>query len=212
MDDHYEQKLYKDGYKVIIGTDEAGRGCLAGPVVAAACSVKPNTDPSALRDSALNDSKVLSANTREELYIVIKEMFYVGVGICDAKEIDRINILQASLMAMNKAVAELESDATWSSDCLARSILLIDGNTEIPMYKRKQKAITGGDKNVQCIGAASIIAKVTRDRIMEVYSKKYPQYGFERHKGYPTKMHTQAIRSLGRSPLHRKSFKTPENW
>jgi len=179
--------------KVVAGVDEAGRGCLAGPVVAGAVILDENQPIHGLRDS-----KTLSEKKRNEFFEQIqgKALAY-SVGITEAEEIDRINILQAELLAMEKAVLILHE----RPDCI-----LIDGNskTSLPI---EQKAIVKGDSRCACIAAASIVAKVTRDRIMTEIERKYPGYGFSRHKGYPTKEHFAALKNLGPCPIHRKSFK-----
>ncbi len=179
--------------KVVAGVDEAGRGCLAGPVVAGAVILDENQPIHGLRDS-----KTLSKKKRNEFFEQIQEKALAySVGITEAEEIDRINILQAALLAMEKAVLILHE----TPDCI-----LIDGNskTSLPI---EQKAIVKGDSRCACIAAASIVAKVTRDRIMTEIERKYPGYGFSRHKGYPTKEHFAALKNLGPCPIHRKSFK-----
>ena len=189
----FEKEATEMGYKKIAGIDEAGRGPLAGPVVSAAVILPPVF---ALPD--VIDSKKLSAKKRARLYDKIYDAASsIGIGIVDPIEIDRINILQASLMAMAMAVANLNPQP----ECL-----LIDGtfciSSQLP-----QKPITKGDSLSVSIAAASIIAKVTRDRLMESYDFYYPQYGFCQHKGYPTKAHKAAIRKFGCSPIHRRSFR-----
>ncbi len=175
------------------GVDEAGRGCLAGPVVAGAVILDEKRPI-----HGLGDSKALSEKRRNELFVEIREnALAYSVGITGPAQIDRINILQASLLAMEKAVLALEE----KPDCL-----LIDGNSKTSLPIR-QKTIVKGDSKCASIAAASIVAKVTRDRIMTEIERKYPGYGFSRHKGYPTKTHFDALRSLGPCPIHRKSFK-----
>ena len=175
------------------GVDEAGRGCLAGPVVAAAV-ILDETRPI----HGLRDSKVLSERKRNELFQQIRERALAySVGMTAAEEIDRINILQAALLAMEKAVLALRE----KPDCV-----LIDGNTKTSL-PIKQRAIVKGDSKCASIAAASIVAKVTRDRFMTEVEREYPGYGFSRHKGYPTKEHLGALRNLGPCPIHRKSFK-----
>ena len=175
------------------GVDEAGRGCLAGPVVAAAVILDENRPIHGLRDS-----KELSEKRRNELFRQIREKALAySVGMIGAEEIDRINILRAALLAMEKAVLDLGK----KPDCV-----LIDGNfkTSLPI---EQRAIVKGDSKCASIAAASIVAKVTRDRIMTEVEREYPGYGFSRHKGYPTREHLGALRNLGPCPIHRKSFK-----
>jgi len=178
---------------MIAGVDEAGRGPLAGPVVSAAV-VLPDT----FGIDGIDDSKKLTPKKRSELFPRIQDAaLAVGVGIVDAETIDRINILQASLRSMAMAVEDLS---------LSPDFLLIDGTFEIPL-SLPQKALPKGDSLSVSIAAASIIAKVTRDRMMVEFDKIYPQYGFAKHKGYPTRAHKQAVRNFGCSPIHRKSFK-----
>ena len=189
----YEKQAMLDGYKVIAGVDEAGRGPLAGPVVSAAVVLPESFDV-----PGINDSKKLSEKKREALFPVIQaHAIAFGIGMADHEEIDRINILQASLLSMKRAVDALQ---------LTPDYLLIDGkftiNTTID-----QCPVIKGDALSLSIAAASILAKVTRDRIMAELDAKYPQYGLKRHKGYPTKAHKEAIRTHGPCPVHRKSFK-----
>jgi ribonuclease HII len=178
--------------RLIAGVDEAGRGPLAGPVVAAAVILDP-TRPIA----GLADSKKLSAAKREALYqLIMTQALAVGVGRSEAVEIDQINILQATLVAMRRAVLALS---------VVPELLLIDGN-RCPAIDIPARAIIGGDDLEPCISAASIIAKVTRDREMAEYEAQYPGYGFAQHKGYGTKVHMAALQILGASAQHRKSF------
>jgi len=178
---------------LIAGVDEAGRGPLAGPVVAAAVIFNRNQDK-----RIYSDSKKLKASKREELYeIILRDSLAIGIGLINHEQIDRINILQATFLAMYKALDRLNH---------IPHIALIDGNKLVPKYTHKQQAIVKGDDKVPVISAASIIAKVVRDRIMESYSKIYSDYGFERHKGYGTKKHMMAINEYGYCPIHRRSF------
>jgi ribonuclease HII len=189
----FEREARKSGWFQIAGVDEAGRGPLAGPVVSAAVVL-----PESFDIDGVDDSKKLSPKRRTELFARIQEAaLAVGVGIVDAQTIDRINILQAALRSMAAAVADLS---------LTPDYLLVDGIFEIP-WPLPQKTITKGDARSVSIAAASIIAKVTRDRLMVEYDGLYPQYGFARHKGYPTQAHKEAVRRFGCSPIHRKSFK-----
>lgn len=188
----FEKKFRRMGFARIAGIDEAGRGPLAGPVVSAAVIL-----PLGFRDPGIADSKSLSPEKRAALYpILYRKVLSIGIGIVDPVEIDRINILRASLLSMAIAVTNLKPAA----DCL-----LVDGNCAIPsdVY---QHAVVGGDRRSISIAAASIIAKVTRDRLMERYHADYPQYGFVHHKGYATREHLEAIRKHGCCPLHRRSF------
>lgn len=199
-----EKKLIKRGYRFIIGVDEAGRGPLAGPVVAGAVAFKrwDSLDEDPLFD-LIRDSKTLSEKQREELFDFIKDRFFVGIGISDHKTIDRLNILEATYLAMKKALTDIARKINHNENC----IILVDGQRLIPRLSLEQKAIVGGDSLVKSISAASIMAKVTRDRIMRDMHKEYPQYGFLSHKGYGTKIHKDAIKKYGLSAIHRKSFK-----
>ena len=196
MDDDpsaFEKKARENGFAHIAGVDEAGRGPLAGPVVAAAVVL-----PESLSVTGISDSKRLTAKARERLYDQIYcHAVSVGIGIVDPVEIDRINILQASLTAMSIAVDNLKPIPDY---------LLIDGIFSIPV-DLPQQAIPKGDARSVSIGAASIVAKVTLDRIMEGYSHQYPEFDFHRHKGYATRAHYAAIRRFGCCPIHRRSFK-----
>ena len=190
----FEETARKRGFQFIAGLDEAGRGPLAGPVVAAAV-VFPKTRSL----KGIDDSKVLSAGQREKaLSLLQRRALGVGIGIVEAGEIDRINILQASLKAMELAVQSLP---------LRPDFLLIDGLhcLKLPV---EQKAIPKGDRRCLSIAAASIVAKVTRDRLMVAYHQDYPEYNFAQHKGYGTREHLQAIQKYGCCPLHRQSFRT----
>jgi len=178
--------------ELICGVDEVGRGPLAGPVMAAAVILDPQRPI-----SGLADSKKLSEKRREQLYAEICEhALYWSLGRAEVEEIDQINILQASLLAMQRAVHGLE---------LVPQHALVDGN-RLPKLMCSAEAIVKGDTKVACISAASIIAKVTRDREMVLLDAKYPGYGLARHKGYPTRQHLQALQDLGITPLHRRSF------
>lgn len=188
----FENEGYDKGYLHIGGIDEAGRGPLAGPVVAAVVVFKPNT-----KIEGINDSKKLSEAKRDELFDIIKEQALdYGIGIVNNNEIDEFNILQATYMAMKKAINCLEK---------APDYLLIDAAT-IPGVDTPQKPIIKGDSKSISIAAASILAKVTRDSIMYQYDEMYPEYGFKSHKGYGTKEHYEAIEKHGITPIHRKSF------
>lgn len=191
--DLHEREALANGNSVVAGIDEAGRGPLAGPVVAAAVVFSPS-----LLELPIRDSKRLSPVQREYLFEEIyRRAVSIGIGVVDREDIDRYNILRASLVAMEMAVSML----TTTPD-----ILLIDGNrgidTRIP-----QRTIIKGDACSVTIAAASIVAKVTRDRIMDAYHRILPEYGFNRHKGYPTREHIEAIRRFGPSGLHRMTFK-----
>lgn len=189
----FEKQAMLSGYKVIAGVDEAGRGPLAGPVVSAAVVLPENFDV-----SGINDSKKLSEKKREALFPVIQNLAVAfGIGLADHEEIDRINILQASLLSMKRAVEALS---------VTPDYLLIDGKFTIDS-SIDQRSVIKGDALSLSIAAASILAKVTRDRIMTDLDLQYPEYGFKRHKGYPTKAHKEAILTHGPCPVHRKSFK-----
>jgi len=175
------------------GIDEAGRGPLAGPVVAAAVIFpKGKKIP-----EAITDSKKLSEAKREELYEIIIREFIYGVGIVSEKEIDKINILQASFLAMRRAIRGVK---------IAPDYIILDGKFKIPKLDKPQTAIISGDAKVFCVAAASIIAKVSRDYLMDEFAKKYPQYDFAKHKGYGTKLHFSKINEHGPCPIHRFSF------
>jgi ribonuclease HII len=189
----YEKKAVAKGHINIAGIDEAGRGPLAGPVVSAAVIL-----PHKFSSPDITDSKKLSPTRRDHLYdLIYQQAVTIGIGIIDSVEIDRINILQASLLSMAIAALNLKPKPDY---------LLIDGTFSIPMPTR-QKAIPKGDALSISISAASIVAKVTRDRLMEAYDLYYPKYCFTSHKGYPTKVHREAIQKFGCCPIHRRSFK-----
>jgi ribonuclease HII len=189
----FEKKATAKGYQEIAGIDEAGRGPLAGPVVSAAVILPKNFSV-----ADVVDSKKLTIKKRVRLYEEIyTHAVSVGVGIVDSVEIDRINILQASLLAMSMAAGNLRPQPEY---------LLIDGTFSISS-ELPQKPIVKGDALSISIAAASIVAKVTRDRLMEEYHKYYPQFGFFQHKGYPTRAHKEAIRKFGYCPIHRQTFR-----
>lgn len=189
----FEHNAQAAGYNCIAGVDEAGRGPLAGPVVSAAVVLSEG-----FPDHGIMDSKKLSPKKRELLYdVIMDKALGVCVGVASHHEIDRINILRASLLSMRRAVNGL---------ALKPDYLLIDGTFSIDSPIQQQTIVKGDALSVS-IAAASIVAKVTRDRIMTDMHKLYPGYGFDRHKGYPTKAHKQALVELGPSPVHRFSFK-----
>ncbi len=190
----FEKKSIKKGFSRVAGIDEAGRGPLAGPVVSAAVIL-----PTSFPVSDVKDSKKLTPGKRADLYEKIYEhAISIGIGIIDSIEIDRINILQASLMSMAMSVDNLNPQPDY---------LLIDGKFKIPSVL-PQEPIVKGDSLSISIAAASIVAKVTRDRLMERYHIDYPHFGFSQHKGYPTRAHKEAIREFGPCPIHRRSFKS----
>ena len=189
----FEQKAREKGFSIIAGLDEAGRGPLAGPVVSSAVIL-----PAFFPVSGIKDSKKLTPKKRDCLYDKIyKHAVSIGIGIVDPIEIDRINILNAALLSMSMSVDNLNPRPDY---------LLVDGTFRIPS-ELPQKPIPKGDSLSISIAAASIIAKVTRDRLMERYHQDYPQFGFSKHKGYPTRDHKNAIREYGYCPIHRRSFK-----
>jgi len=190
---YFEKEATQKGCKNIAGIDEAGRGPLAGPVVSAAVIL-----PASFHDPEITDSKKLSPRKRERLFnIIYDRAVAVGIGIVDAVEIDRINILQASLLSMAIAVDNLDPQPDY---------LLIDGTFPISSGL-SQQPIPKGDALSISIAAASIVAKVSRDRLMQNYHHYYPQFDFPKHKGYPTRAHKEAIRKFGFSPIHRRSFR-----
>ena len=190
----YENKYIKEGYKIIAGTDEAGRGPLVGPVVCA-CVVLPND----YNNEEINDSKKLTEKKREKLYdIIMKDALAVGVSIISAKEIDEINILEASRKGMIESYKEANKKI--KIDVLLTDAMKID-TLSIPV----EKIIKGDAKSIS-IAAASIIAKVTRDRLLYELDEKYPEYGFKDHKGYPTKKHLEAIEKYGIFDEYRKTY------
>lgn len=233
-----EKKLWKKGFRFVTGLDEAGRGPLAGPVVAAAvCIINPKhktlnskqaqnsnfKNSKCVLDfgnsdlgfwiSGVRDSKQLSEKKREEFYKIITDHPEItwGIGIVSEKIIDKINILEATKLAMKKAVNDLSltyqkiSDRGFSDMLNEVDFLLIDGNFKINS-KVPQKSVIKGDQRVFSISAASIIAKVTRDQIMQKMHKKYPQYGFDAHKGYGTSLHIKNLKNFGPCKIHRKTF------
>ncbi|HHZ20510.1 MAG TPA: ribonuclease HII [Firmicutes bacterium] len=189
----FEKELVVQGYRVIAGVDEAGRGPLAGPVVAAAVVL-----PRDIYLPGLNDSKQMRPAARERLYeLMLQEKVAFGIGIGTVAEIDALNILGATKLAMQRAVAGLPEQPDF---------LLIDALT-LPELNLPQKGIVHGDALSLSIAAASVFAKVTRDRMMEELDREYPEYGFAKHKGYPTAAHYRALAKYGPSPIHRRSFR-----
>ena len=182
--------------EIVIGVDEAGRGPLAGNVVAAAAILKKYSSDL----DEINDSKKLTEKKREKLFDVIMENFYIGVGEATPEEIDEINILNATFLAMRRALENLKKQ------CSTDYLVLVDGNFKIREYEGEQEFVIKGDAKSLSIAAASIIAKVTRDREMIEEGKKYPEYKFEKHKGYGTKLHKEKLLELGILPIHRKNF------
>lgn len=195
---YFERKYKAEGKDLIIGIDEAGRGPLAGPVVAAAAILTTHSFK-----NRIDDSKKLTPQQRERAFLEITEKSLFGVGIVNEQVIDTVNIYQATRIAMEIAVANLlvKLDAPYDGRIQA----IVDGNM-MPQLGIPCRTIIKGDGRSQSIAAASIIAKVTRDRIMDIYDRVFPQYGFIRHKGYATEDHREALRRHGRCTIHRKSF------
>ena len=192
LDREFDSRYIKDGVKYLCGTDEAGRGPLAGPVVAAACILKPDADI-----PGLDDSKKLTEKRREALFdVIIENCLAYGIALSKPTEIDGINILNASLLAMRRAVSKMS---------VKPDIILVDGNKSYG-FDLPAIAVVKGDAKSLSIAAASVLAKVTRDRICMALDKIYPQYGFAKHKGYPTKDHMGAVYKDGSFPEHRVSF------
>ena len=224
MDFEAEEKIWRQGL-VLVGVDEAGRGPLAGPVVAAALLIMPplnskikmqnaklrnpatQDDFESLLKLGITDSKKISPKKREKIYEILTndERVSWAVGEASEREIDELNILQASLLAMKRATDSLLEKNKRLRE--KQFFVYVDGREIIPCLLIDQKAIIGGDDKVFSIAAASIIAKVTRDRLMGEYAKRYPQYQFEKHKGYGTKLHLGMIRAHSLSPIHRRSFR-----
>ena len=187
-----EEEPFAQGYAAVCGIDEAGRGPLAGPVCAAAVILPKN-----LEIPGLDDSKKLSDKRRRELFPIIQQQAIAyGIGFASHEEIDEINILQATFLAMKRALAAMEMKADFA---------LIDGNRETD-FGLPVKTVVKGDSLSANIAAASVLAKVSRDDLMEAMAEEYPQYGFEIHKGYGTKAHYEALRTYGPCPIHRLSF------
>ncbi|WP_058485545.1 ribonuclease HII [Defluviitalea phaphyphila] len=190
---YYENQYYNKGFNLVGGIDEVGRGPLAGPVVAAVVIL-----PQDCNIIGIKDSKKLSIAKREILFDIIQEeALSIGIGIVDPQTIDEINILQATYKAMKMALNKLDKKP---------QVVLVDGNNEIPNISIPQQTIVGGDNKSISIAAASIIAKVTRDRLMDSYHELYPEYDFIKNKGYGTKSHIDAIKKNGLCPIHRRSF------
>lgn len=196
---YFERKFKRQGYNLIIGVDEAGRGPLAGPVVAAAVALKETRFK-----NRIDDSKKLSPLQRERAFLEIVRKSFFGIGIVNEKVIDRMNILRATTVAMEESVSGLLTQLRPGKK--ARRIhVLVDGNVDLDITLPFTN-IVRGDGRSKSIACASILAKVTRDKIMSLYDRVYPQYGFLVHKGYPTKAHREALKRFGPSLIHRKSF------
>ncbi len=191
----YEKKLWKEGWELVAGVDEVGRGPLAGPVVAASVILPKN-----FFVPGVDDSKKLTKIKREKLFEqIMDEAIEVGIAMVREMTIDRLNILNASLKAMWRAVTKLKTSP---------QLVLVDGNQKIPNLAFPQMPIVKGDSKSMSIASASIIAKVTRDKIMDRYHRKYPEFCFADNKGYSTKSHVEALREFGPCKIHRRSFKT----
>ena len=192
MDYTYEHNAYLRGYTAVCGIDEAGRGPLAGPVYAAAVWL-----PEGFVLDGLNDSKKLSEKKREALFpVILENAVSYGIGFATEQEIDEINILQATFLAMRRAFDAMQKRCDYA---------LIDGN-RMPPLPVPGETIVKGDAKSPSVAAASILAKVSRDRVMLEYAKQYPEYQFEKHKGYGTKVHVEALHTYWPSPIHRKTF------
>ena len=188
----YEHEAAREGFACVCGVDEAGRGPLAGPVCAAAVILPPD-----IQIEGLNDSKKLTDKKRRALYdVIVEQAVSYGIAFADEQEIDEINILQATFLAMRRAFEKLT---------VTPDIALIDGN-RAPGLSCRERTVVHGDALSASVAAASILAKVTRDRLMEEYDAQYPQYGFAVHKGYGTQRHYAALREFGACPIHRQSF------
>ena len=187
-----ERKLREQGYSAVCGVDEAGRGPLAGPVYAAAVIL-----PAGYELNGVNDSKKLTERRREALFAHLIREVPFGIGIADEREIDELNILNATYLAMRRAILNLPTPPDY---------ILIDGNRAPAELPAPCETIIGGDGKVAAIAAASIIAKVSRDRFMLELAERFPQYGFEKHKGYGTKQHYEALKAYGISEVHRRTF------
>ena len=192
-----ETRLIRKGYKAIAGVDEVGRGCIAGPVTAAAVILNPQKIP-----SGLNDSKKLNLKNREKIFQSIQDTCTFCVAHSSVEEIDQINILQAALLSMKRAILGLR---------IKPDFVLIDGNKNPEGLESNFETIIKGDSKSLSIAAASIVAKITRDRIMSRLDKEFPGYNWSQNAGYPTKMHKSAILDIGITPYHRRSFKPVYN-
>lgn len=190
---YFENHLFNEGISVVAGVDEVGRGCLAGPVLAASVIL-----PSNCGIEGINDSKKLTPKERDRLFdVIIGTAVAYGIGVVEAAEIDKINILQATLKAMHISLESLEVKPQY---------VLIDGNQALKDCRLPQKVIIKGDSRSISVGAASIVAKVTRDRMMAELEKKYPNFKFSIHKGYGTRLHLEELAKHGPTDIHRKSF------
>jgi ribonuclease HII len=204
MQPYFDRGYRNKGFDIIIGVDEAGRGPLAGPVVAAAVLLKYK----ARFKNKIDDSKKLTAQQREAAFLELMYKSYFDIGIIDEKAIDSSNILIATRLAMEKAVACLLAGLVRRGICRQsrKTCILVDGGVKLDIPGFSVFTVVKGDAKSRSIGAASIVAKVKRDRIMASYDKVWPQYGFSRHKGYPTLMHRRRLAEFGPCPIHRLTF------
>ena len=207
-----EKNLRNRGYEAIIGLDEAGRGPLIGPVVAAAAVWRGGDFPERSDQGPARlwrDSKSLSDKQRQQAFASLRRHFLVAVGVCDHRTIDRINISEASFLAMKKARAELLRLLLKEKPGLTEEkiITLVDGHRLVPNASFAQKAIKRADQKIKTVAVASIVAKVTRDRFLIALAERFPQYALEKNKGYGTAEHLAALRKFGPTPFHRRSFK-----
>ena len=207
MNIKFEKAKLKEGFGFIIGVDEVGRGSLAGPVVSAAVAVPCNMKHEAY-SKRVKDSKLLTSAKREELAPVIKQNFITAIGQASEKEIDKLNIHHATLLAMQRAVKKL---LKLVSSKTSPNFIAVDGKFTFPLLNAPQAAIIDGDNKIFSIAAASIVAKVYRDNLMSGLHKQYPCYGFNQHKGYGTLHHRQMIKKYGLCPIHRKTFSNNAN-
>lgn len=202
-----ERKLFKNGYRHVIGVDEVGMACLAGPVFVCAVSFNEKFYKRTHRELKwLRDSKLLLPHQREKFFdsLTKEKNMKFHISYSNVKTIDQLNIYQAARSAMKRAIEKLKPGRD--------SIVLVDGKGKIAGISLEQKAIVKGDRKVFAIACASILAKVARDRVMKKYAEKYPDYGFERHKGYPTKLHKAKLAEFGPCEIHRRSFARLSFW
>ncbi len=213
-----EKELRESGFEIVIGVDEVGRGPLAGPVVAGAAWVDPEILEKDFENRELiRDSKKLSEKQRDKIYKFIQESddFVLGIGEVSVEMIDKINILNASLLAMRLAVDEVvnnvKSRKLKVESRAEKFCVLIDGNKKIQNLEMEQQLFTKGDQRIFSIATASIYAKVYRDKLMMKYHQEFPEYGFDKHKGYGTKFHLEQLNKIGACAIHRKSFAPVKN-
>ena len=225
LDFTYEKGLRSHGEtRVLVGVDEAGRGPLAGPVVAAAACFKDQAflfSPEEEQELRLvRDSKLLSEKQRESVFVLLEKYCWYGLGFASPETIDRVNILEATFLAMKESIAAFQKTVRAAGGLVDHvdpdrrrtegSLFLIDGNQAVPNCSFAQETVIGGDRQVKSIAAASILAKVTRDRLLFEYDRQWPEYGFAKHKGYGTTEHMAALERYGPLPIHRTSFRPVE--